>query len=81
VIEQLQQSLVHERNIYASKNQMRVLAVLAEYGCLSSSWFSQTILQLLDECLSGAGGKVGKAEEEIVLETIMSGLMIAAQRL
>lgn len=60
---------------------MRVLAVLVDFGSLASAWFSQTVIQLLDECLSGAGGKVGKAEEEIILETIMAGLMIATSRL
>ena len=44
LIEQLQLSLVQERNIHASKNQMRLLAVLAEYGSLSSGWYSQTVL-------------------------------------
>lgn len=67
--------------MHASKNLMRVLSSLVDFGCLSSQWLSQTIIQLLDEIISGAGGKVGKAEEEIILETIMAGLMIASARL
>jgi hypothetical protein len=81
MIEQLIQSLVTERNVHASKNIMRVLAVLVDHGCLASGWFSQTVIQLLDECLTGAAGKVGQAEEEIILETIMAGLMVATGRL
>jgi DNA-binding transcriptional regulator YbjK len=44
MIEQLSLSLVSERNVHASKNIMRVLAVLVELGCLASGWFSQTVI-------------------------------------
>jgi hypothetical protein len=81
LIEHLQHSLVTLRDIASSKNLVRVLAVLCELGTLASGWLSQAVLQLIDECVTGAGGKVGKAEQEIVLEAIMAGLMIAAQRM
>jgi len=81
MVDSLFQALVIERNVHASKNLMRVLGSLVDFGCLSAPWFSQTVIQLLDECLTGAGGKVGKPELELIIETIMAGMMIATARL
>ncbi len=44
MIEQLIHALISERNVHASKNIMRVLAVLVDHGCLASGWFSQTVI-------------------------------------
>jgi len=65
----------------ASKNLIRYMGVCVEFGTLSSGCFSQLLIALLDEVLSGAGGKIGKTEEEIILDSIMAGLPIAAGRL
>lgn len=59
---------------------MRVLAVCVEYGVVASAAFSQTLLlQLLDECNSGAGGKLAGRDIDLVLETVMAGLPISVR--
>lgn len=59
---------------------MRILAIGVEYGVVSSAAFSQSLLlQLLDECNSGAGGKLAGRDLDIVLETIMAGLPISVR--
>jgi hypothetical protein len=44
VIESLQRSLVQERNVPASKNLIRYMAVCVEFGTLSSGCFSQLLI-------------------------------------
>lgn len=69
--------MVEERNVYAAKNLMRFLAIGVEYGVISAQAFSQTLLQLLDEAQTGAGGKLkGASDQEIVLEALLAALPI-----
>jgi hypothetical protein len=81
LVEALQTSLVEQRNVHASKNITRVIAIAVEYGVVSTQVFSQTLLQLLDECNSMAGGKISSSDLDLILETIMAGLPIASPRL
>lgn len=74
--------LVEEKNIHASKNLLRLLAIAVDYNILSSQPLSQTLLQLIDECHSGAAGMLTRASDlDMVLETVIAGLPIAAARL
>jgi len=68
---------VEERSVYAAKNLMRFVALAVVYGVVSSQSLSSILLQMLDECNSGAGGKLTAEDLEIVLETIMAGLPLA----
>jgi len=72
---------VEERSVYAAKNLMRFVALAVVYGVVSSQSLSSILLQMLDECNSGAGGKLTAEDLEIVLETIMAGLPLAANKL
>lgn len=58
IVDSLQVQLVEERNVHAAKNLMRVLAVVVSYGVVASQALSQTLLQILEECNTGAGGKL-----------------------
>jgi hypothetical protein len=69
---------VVERNVYAAKNLMRVLAALVDYGVVASGALSAVLLGLLDECNNGAGGKLRQPQDvDLVLETILAALPIA----
>jgi len=82
VVESLQTALVAERNVPASKNLIRVLAVLVDYGVIASGAVSSLLLNLLDECQNGAGGKLRQPQDiDLVLEVILAALPIIAPRL
>ncbi len=85
IIERLTQELevrmVERREVEGSKNIMRVLAAAAHYGVLSVQTLGQLMLQLLDECWTGAAGKLKESEWDIVMEVVITGLPIVSQRL
>jgi hypothetical protein len=76
VVENLQYSLVNDRSIHASKNLIRVLAALVDYGVVASGALSAVLLNLLDECSSGAGGRLRPIDIDLVLEVVLSALPI-----
>jgi hypothetical protein len=77
IVESLQTALVAERNVPASKNLIRVLAVLVDYGVIASGAVSSLLLNLLDECQNGAGGKLRQPQDiDLVLEVILAALPI-----
>ena len=49
-LEALQTRLVEEKNVHAAKNLLRFISIAYDYGVIQAKPFSQTILQLLDEC-------------------------------
>jgi hypothetical protein len=77
-LETLQTHLVEEKNVHASKNLLRFISIAFDYGVIQAKLFSQTLIQLLDECQTSAGGKLkGASDQDLVLETIMAGLPIS----
>ena len=73
-------ALVEEpRSVHAAKNIMRVLSIGVDYGVVGSQAYSLNVLQLLDECISGAGGKLTTKEHDLVLETVITGLLISVR--
>lgn len=82
IVESLQTALVQDRNVPASKNLIRVLAVLVDYGVIAPGALSSVLLNLLDECQNGAGGKLRQPQDiDLVLEVILAALPIIAPRL
>jgi hypothetical protein len=80
LIEHLQNHLVEERNVHASKNLMRVLAIAVDYGVVQSSAFSQMLIQISEEINSGVIPKNKKNQDlDLVLDTIMAGLPISVR--
>lgn len=69
-------ALVEQHNVHASKNLMRLLAIAVDYSVVNSQAFSQVIIPLLDECVGGVN--VQPQDMDMVLETVMAGLPIAA---
>jgi hypothetical protein len=77
-VESMQTHLVEERNVHASKNLFRFISIAYDFGIIQAKPYSQTLIQLLDECQTGAGGKLrGASDQDLLLETIMAGLPIA----
>lgn len=59
---------------------MRVLSVCVEYGVVGSGAYSALVLQVVEETLSGAGGKIHPNEMiDGILETIIAGLPISVR--
>jgi hypothetical protein len=85
IVDSLNQVLVQDGNVYASKNIMRMLGNFMHFGLINSEVFCQFLLQLLEEYqkLNGANGVTGSQSHsnDLILEVILAALPATANKL
>lgn len=85
IVESLNQVLVLDGNVYASKNIMRLLGSLMHFGLISSDVFCQFLLQVIDDyqMLPGANDLCGSQSHshDLMLEVILAALPATANKL